>query len=189
MKKLMLMMAMLVLAGMAGFTQSFEKGSQAINLGIGFGNTSYYESYYYGFFPSISGSYEYGIARVPMGSQLTGVISIGGYLGWSTSNYEKNWDDNYYHYNTFIIAARGNYHFIFHDRFDPYAGVWFGGRINSGKWKGNDNHPEDWEPAKSSPAAGVYVGARWFFNPNIAVYAELGYLISVFNVGITFKID
>ena len=188
MKKIMLLMAMLVLTGIAGFTQSFEKGAQAINLGIGFGNTDYHGNDYYGFYPSFSGSYEYGIVRVPMGSQLTGVVSVGGYLGWSASNYDENWDEEYYyHYNTFIIAVRGNYHFIFHDKFDPYAGLWFGGRIHGGGWKGNGNHPDDWEPAKSSPAAGVYVGARWFFNDNIAVYSELGYLISVFNIGVTFK--
>jgi len=184
----MLVTAMIVFTGMAGFTQAFEKGSNAINLGMGFGNTAYHESYYYGFFPSLSGSYEYGIVNVPMGSKLNGVVSVGGYLGWSTSNYDKDWnEDYYYHYNNFIIAVRGNYHFIFHDRFDPYAGLWFGGRIQAGHWKGNGDHPEDWEPAKSSPAAGVYVGARWFFTEGFGVYAEMGYLISVINIGVTFK--
>jgi hypothetical protein len=46
---------------------------------------------------------------------------------------------------------------------------------------------DDWEPAKSGFAAGGYVGARWFFTKNIAVYSELGYMISVFNTGVTFK--
>jgi hypothetical protein len=187
MKKIILITAMLVMAGLASYTQSFEKGANAINLGIGFGSTDYNGSYYSGFFPSFSGSYEYGIVNVPMGSKLTGVVSLGGYLGWSASNYDENWDNYYYRYNTFIIAFRGNYHFIFHDRFDPYAGIWVGGRIHGGGWKGNGNHPEDWEPAKSSPAAGAYIGARWFFTDNFAVYSELGYLISVFNLGVTFK--
>lgn len=189
MKKLLLMMAMIALTGMAGFTQSFEKGNQAINLGIGFGNTAYFGSYYSGFFPSISGSYEYAIVEVPMGAELTGVVSVGGYLGWSTSRYEYNWDNYYYRYNTFIIAVRGNYHFIFHNRFDPYAGIWFGAKIVGGGWHGDGSHPENWDATSSGPTGGAYVGARWFFNDNIAVYAELGYLISVFNVGLTFKID
>lgn len=181
------MTAMVVFIGMAGFTQSFEKSSQAINLGVGFGNTAYFGSYYSGFSPSFSVSYEHGIVEVPMGSKLTGVISVGGYLGWSTSHYDNNWDDVYYRYNTFIIAARGNYHFIFHDRFDPYAGVWFGAKINGGSWQGNGNHPENWDPAKSGPTGGAYIGARWFFGETFAVYAEMGYLISVMNVGVTFK--
>jgi hypothetical protein len=185
MKKLILMTAFAFFMGLAGFTQAFEKGSNAINLGVGFGNTYYQGNDYYGFFPSFSGSYEHGIVSVPMGSDMTGIVSIGGYLGWSMSNYNQDWDD-YYRYTTFIIAARGNYHFIFHDRFDPYAGVWFGAKIHGGKWNGNDNHP-DWEPAKPSPAAGVYIGARYFVTENFAFYSELGYLISVFNVGVTFK--
>jgi hypothetical protein len=186
MKRITLTMLMLVLMGMAGFTQSFEKGSNAINLGIGFGNTYYQSKDYYGFYPSLSGSYEHGIAKVPMGSGLNGVVSLGGYLGWSMSNYNQNWDD-YYQYTTFIVAFRANYHFIFHDKFDPYAGIWLGARIHGGHWKGNGDHPEDWEPAKPSPAAGAYIGVRWFFTDNFAVYSELGYLISVFNVGVTFK--
>jgi hypothetical protein len=54
-------------------------------------------------------------------------------------------------------------------------------------WKGDGSHPGDWKPSKSTPAAGAYIGARWFFTDKFAVYSELGYLISVFNVGITFK--
>lgn len=187
MKKIILLFALILMTGAAVFTQSFEKGSSAINLGIGLGNTGYSDSHYYGYYPSFSVSYEYGIVTVPMGSQMNGVLSVGGYIGWSAANYDKNWDNNYYHYNTFIVAVRANYHFIFHNRFDPYAGVWLGGRINGGGWKGNGKHPDDWEPAKSAPAAGAYVGVRWLFNEHVAVYSELGYLISVVNVGITFK--
>jgi hypothetical protein len=190
MRKLMLMVAMIVLTGLTGFTQVFEKGSQVVNVGIGFGNTAYFGSYYSGFLPSFSGSYEYGIVEIPMGSELTGVVSAGGYLGWSTSKYDYGWDDVYYRYYNFIIAARANYHFIFHDKLDTYAGVWFGGNIVAGGWKGDGSHPDDddWDADSSGPAGGVYVGARWYFNDNFAVYSELGYLISVFNVGVTFKI-
>ena len=188
MKKKLILVAMVILTGMAGFSQSFEKGASAINLGIGFGNTGYSDNYYYGTYPSVSVSYEYGIAKVPMGSKLNGVVSIGGYTGWSMSNYEENWNDEYYYrYTTLIMAVRANYHFIFHDRFDPYAGMWLGARIHGGGWKGNGNHPDDWNPAKTSPAAGAYIGVRWFFSEHVAVYSELGYLISVMNVGLTFK--
>jgi hypothetical protein len=187
MKKILLMFAIIVMMGTMGFAQSFDKGSQAINLGMGFGNTAYHSSHYYGFFPSVSGSYEYGIAKIPMGSKLFGVVSLGGYLGWSASKYDEGWDDVYYRYNTVIIAFRANYHFIFHERFDPYGGIWVGAKINGGKWEGNGNHPDDWEPAKASPVGGAYLGARWFFTDRFAVYSEVGYLISVFNVGVTFK--
>ena len=186
MRKLMLMMAMIMLTGMAGFSQVFNKGSHVINLDIGFGNTAYFGSYYSGFIPSMSGSYEYGIVEIPMGSQIRGVVSVGGYLGWSASQY-GDWGNDHYNVSDIIIAARGNYHFIFHDKLDTYAGLLLGADIVSYKWKGDGADP-DVTPATTGVAFGVYVGGRWYFTDNFAVNAELGYLISVFNVGVTFKI-
>lgn len=184
-------MVFVLFSSTAILAQPFAKGNHAINAGIGFGNTAYWGSYYSGFFPSISASYEYGIVEVPMGSDLTGVVGVGGYLGWSTSKYDYDWDDIYYRYTDFIIAARGNYHFIFHDKLDPYAGVWLGFDIVSGKWHGDGSYPDDdiWGPEDSHVTGGAYVGARWYFNDQIAAYAELGYLISIFNFGVTFKIE
>lgn len=180
---------MVFLCGAVAVGQPFGKGNSAINLGIGLGNTGYWGTYYSGFFPSISGSYEYGIVEVPMGSQLTGVVGVGGYLGYSFSKYSYAiWgNDDYYAQHDFIIAVRGNYHFIFHDKLDPYAGIWFGADISSYKWKGTGMDP-DIDVASSGPTGGAYVGARWYFNDNFAVYSELGYLISVFNFGVTFKL-
>lgn len=188
MKKLMLMTAMVVLMGMAGFAQVFEKGSSVINLGLGFGNTNYFGSYYSGFLPSFAGSYEYGIVEIPMGSTLTGVISAGGYLGWSLSKYNKYWtNDDYYLTNSIVLAARGNYHFIFHDKLDTYAGIALGVNMETQKWHGDGSDP-DVDVAETKPFVGVYVGARWYFSDNFAVYSELGYLVSVFNIGVAFKL-
>ncbi len=191
MKKILLVVALVSLTGIASIAQPFGKGVQAINLDLGFGNTNYWGSYYSGFFPSISASYEYGIVEIPMGSDLTGVVSAGGYMGWSTSKYDYSWDDIYYRYNDFIIAARGNYHFLFHDQLDTYAGVWVGVDVVTGGWHGDGNHPDDddWDMASTGPTGGAYLGARWYFNDNFAVNAELGYLISILNVGVTWKIE
>lgn len=184
----MLMVAMITMFSLAGFTQAFEKNSQAINVGIGIGNVNYWGSYYSGFLPSISASYEYGIVDVPMGSSLTGVVSVGGYMGMSVSKYGySTWgNDDYYRTTNFIIAARGNYHFIFHDQFDPYAGIALGADISTWKWKGNGADPNV-DEASVDPFGGAYAGARWNFNDNFAVYAEVGWLISVLNAGVTFK--
>lgn len=191
MKKLMLMTAMIVLTGMAGFTQSFEKGAHAINLDMGFVNTPYIgTSYYEGFFPSLSVSYEYGVASVPMGSDLTGVIGIGAYAGICRSNY--NFYDNGDHYtiNDLDVGIRGNYHFIFHDKLDTYAGVWIGANLTNHDWKGEWEEPQGIYFAHGNGlAAGAYVGARWFITDNIGVNAEVGWLISLVNIGVTFKIN
>jgi hypothetical protein len=188
MKRLILMVAVIVFLGQAGNSQVFEKGSQAINLDLGFGNVNYWGSYYSGFLPSFSGSYEYGIVEVPMGSDLTGVVSVGGYLGTSIAKYGySNWSsDDYYLTNNVIIAVRGNYHFIFHDQFDPYAGIALGVDVQTSKWKGDSSDPGI-DYAETTPFGGAYAGARWFFNDNFAVNAEVGWLISVLNLGVTFK--
>jgi hypothetical protein len=187
MKKLMLS-AMIILIGLAGFSQSFEKGSSAFNLGMGFVNTPYIStSYYEGFFPSASVSYEYGIAKIPMGDKLTGVVGIGAYAGFCKSEYNFFNEDHYNCYD-FEFGVRGNYHFIFNEKFDPYAGIWIGGDIVSQQWHGEWAEPEGIYFAHGNGlAAGAYVGARYLFTDHFAVYSEVGWLISIVNVGVSFK--
>jgi hypothetical protein len=193
MKKILVIVAVLVMSSSMLFSQAFEKGNHGINFGIGFGNTAYFGSYYTGFIPSVSASYELGIVEVPMGSELTGVVSVGGYAGWSASRYEYDlWgnSDWYYTGSSIVIAARGNYHFIFNDKLDTYAGVWFGLGIENWTWHGSSTLPSTATLENSvGPKGGAYVGARYFFSPAFAAYAELGYLISVFNIGVTYKIQ
>lgn len=185
MRKLMLMMAMILLTGLAGFSQSFEKGNQGINLGIGLGNGYYGSGYGFGY--GINGSYEYAIVEVPMGSKLTGVVGVGGLAGVSFLSY--NWlGGGSWHYTNWIIAARGTYHFIFNDKFDPYAGIFIGYQGSIVKWKGDYAAP-DYNYNTGNVRGGVFVGARYFFTDNFGVYAELGYMLNVINLGVTFKID
>ncbi len=191
MKKLMLMTAVIVLTGMAGFTQSFEKGSQAFNLDVGFVNTPYFTtSEYEGFYPSASISYEYGIVSIPMGTGLTGVVSVGPYAGFCTTRY--NFFDNGDHYSIYDVdlGLRGNYHFIFHEKLDTYAGVWIGANITNHVWNGDWEEPEGIYFAHGTGlAAGAYAGVRWFFTDILGVNAEVCWLMSVVNVGVTFKIN
>jgi len=166
----------------------FGKGSSAINLGVGFGSTIYHGSYYSMGFPTISASYELGIVEVPMGSSLTGVVSVGGYLAYG--GYKESyssWDNVSYNTNFFLFAARGNYHFIFHEKFDPYAGLLMGYYIANGKWKGTDTPIPGHTTNSGNFRFGVYAGARWFFTPSIAVFTEMGYSISLITIGGTFK--
>lgn len=189
MKKVFLILVVLT-AFTAGLSaQSFEKGNHGINVGLGFGHMYYggWGGGYYGSLPVISGSYELGIVEVPMGSDLTGVVSVGGIMAFTGGRYGK-WDnDNYWSYTVFTLAARGNYHFIFHDKFDPYAGVLMGFSIWSDRWHG-DNAYETGGSSSGGFEAGAYVGARYFFTDMIAVYSEIGYLPAFFNVGVTFKL-
>jgi hypothetical protein len=188
MKKAILLLAAIAMISFTAVGQGqgdpFGKGSHGINLGIGFGNTIY--SGYNMAWPSFSASYEYGVAEIGMGSSLKGIIGVGGLVGLGGSKIDYGWGQVKSNY--FLIAVRGNYHFIFHDKFDPYAG------IITGYYFGNFNYDyapgySYWNYSTNSNGFhfGAYAGARWFFTPMFAVFSELGWNISIFTIGATLK--
>jgi hypothetical protein len=184
MRKLMLMMAIILVTGMAGFTQKFDKGSHGINAGIGLG-PGYYGSGY-GFAVGVNGSYEYGIVSIPMGSKLTGVVGVGGLAGASFTTLNEFGGD--YRYTNWTLVARGTYHFVFMDKFDPYAGIVLGYMGTSWKWKGDATIPDE-SGNYGDFRGGFFVGARYYFSDSFGVYGELGYLLNFLNLGVTFKIN
>lgn len=194
MKKLSLLFigCMLFFATAQSQGDAFAVGNSVINVGIGFGNTIY-GSYGMGI-PSISASYELGIVEIPMGSELKGVIGVGGILGWDNMSDDYYWGWGNYGYdvniNALFFGARGNYHFIFVDKLDLYGGVILGFYSANYKyeWDGGSAYPgysESENEFKFYP--GIYAGARYYFTDNFAVYSELGMAISIFNVGASFK--
>ena len=194
MKKLSLLLILCMLFFVTAQSQSenFAKGSSAINVGIGFGNTVYTGAYYTMGFPAISLSYEYGIVEIPMGSSLQGIISVGGIASFGGSKYD--YSSGIYGYdvktNYFVVAVRGNYHFIFHDQFDPYAGVVLGysfGNSTVTYGSGYPSYMPQWDDDEGGFYGGGYAGARWFFNPSWAVFSEIGWNVSIFTVGGTYK--
>ncbi|RLD32487.1 MAG: hypothetical protein DRI97_00205 [Bacteroidetes bacterium] len=192
MKKVSLLFVALMLAFTVAQSQEkakssgdvFGKKSSAINLGIGFGNTIY--GGYNMAWPTISVSYEYGIVEIGMGSKLKGVISVGGLAGFGGSKKDYGWGEVSTNY--FLLAVRGNYHFIFHDKFDPYAGIITGYYFGNYKYDYAPGH-SNWNYNENSNGfhIGAYAGARWFFTPNFAVFSELGWNISIFTIGATLK--
>ena len=168
MTKTILMMFLFSLIGMASYAQSFEKGNNGINLGVGLGS-----GYYYGIGVGfgVNASYEYGIVKVPMGSELTGVVGVGGIVGASFSSFGTG----------LLFAVRGSYHVIFHNKIDPYIAIALGYRGYA---------------FSSTYSSGVYgdfgfsavLGARYFFTKKIGVYTELGYMLNIFNLGLSIKL-
>lgn len=194
MKKVSLLLIGLLLIFTTAQSQGdpFAKGSSAINLGIGLGNTIYTGAGYTMGWPTITASYEYGIVTVPMGSSLKGIVSVGGLVGFGGSKYDYSHAAWGYDVKTnfFIVAARGNYHFIFHDKFDPYAGIILGyyfGNSNVTYSSGYPSYLPNYSANDNSFYGGAYAGARWFFTPAFAVFSELGWNVAVFTIGATFK--
>lgn len=171
------------------------------NLGLGLGTTFYSRAAYtapgYSFtrIPTISASGEYAV---------TNAIGVGGYFGYTSFKwtYASSWYNNggwhnyvdTYKYSFFILGARGAYHFdefIKIDKLDCYAGLMLGYNIAKATYSTTD--PSRGNIAYTGASYGgfaysVFAGARYRFTDNIGVFGELGYGISILNIGLNVKI-
>lgn len=160
--------------------QPFQNGTTAANVGIGIGTglgglgTAR---------PAISVSLDHGLWKVGG----PGVISLGGYVGntgykYTSAGYTSKW-------NYIIIGARGAYHYNgFEDlpNLDLYGGAMLGYNIVKYSHDGDDAGLYNNNYGSGIGLSG-FLGSRWLFNERIGAFAELGYGVSVLNVGATFK--
>src|ERR1700740_3488023 len=108
--------------------QCFKKGTSAINLGVGFGNTVAYSTSVYGGYgygrsisisPAFTASYEFGITHLGIG-----IIGAGLEFGYQGSH--NTYNDGVYIYKeiwtTLAFGPRATYHFDFLNKkkFDIY---------------------------------------------------------------------
>ncbi|MBM1107922.1 hypothetical protein JQC67_17335 [Aurantibacter crassamenti] len=155
------------------YAQEFSVGTNVINAGIGLGG-------YYGGYstssqsPVLSVSYERGVWDVPG----PGVVSLGGYFGRKTFKYNSIGSDYSWSYN--VIGVRGAYHYLGLEveNLDVYAGAMASYRIYSGDRANNFG---------SSPGGTAFIGGRYYFAENFAVFAEGGYGVALLSVGASFR--
>lgn len=175
----------LLLLTISSFGQGYAYGDNILGVGLGIGST-FNTSGASVKVPPILLYYEAGIHDH---------IAVGGFLGFSSSGgstQTRNY--NYkYTYNYTIIGARGAYHFGYLlgtvDNFDLYGGLSLGYAILSSKIEQPSGAPE--YPSTASNGGlylGAYAGARYYFNSSVGVFGEIGYSISVIQVGAVFKL-
>lgn len=173
MKKTLFMLVVAALFSAASekaFAQ-FEKGDKLLNAGINLGGT-------------------YGGGGVGVGASFEGgvhdFVSVGGqfdYMHWGYGGgiYGYGWS-----YNFINIAARGSYHYGKHflklDNLDLYAGPALGYRVASSSYDGIGH-----DAYGSGVFVGAFAGARYYFKPNLGVFAEVGYNAAALKAGIAFK--
>ena len=152
----------------------YEKGQIDVNLGVGLLPT-FFGSGVESTLPPIGLSVDYGV---------TDNISVGGYAAYASANFGSGFGSDW-KYNYTIIGVRGAYHFnVNNDRFDPYGGALLGYNIisvdygDSGITSGG---------AASAAAFSVFLGGRYRFTDNIGAFAELGYGISILQLGLNLK--
>ncbi|MDR1632550.1 MAG: hypothetical protein LBR97_06690 [Dysgonamonadaceae bacterium] len=160
--------------------QLFSKGDRVINLGIGvpsyLGGNGYETK-----LPLISGSFDYGLFDGLLEEKAA--IGVGGYLGY-TANRFKYAGNQGYDFSYLIIGPRASFHYNFVDKLDTYAGLLLGCNIVSSSSYGNPGPKPD-NGSRLIPA--LYFGGRYFLTDNIAGFAEIGFGISLIDVGVSFK--
>ena len=181
---------------MSGGSGSFQKGSTAVNLGVGlihFGSYSglLFSGTGYSRTPLINLSVERGI----IDNVGPGVIAIGGIVGYRRASFD--YSNSLYNYgykwssSDLFIGVRGVYHYAFssNPKVDTYGGLTVGVRLSSYGYKYDDSYPDNLRSSASTTYtnafSGLFVGARYNFSDNLGVFGEFGYDIALLKVGLS----
>jgi len=164
-------------------SSGLKDGDQIINLGVGIGSvlggTGYGTS-----IPPISLSYERGVKDLSEKS----AIGVGAYVAYSANKWESSiLGDTYgWKYSYTIIGARGAFHYNVIDQLDSYAGLMLGYNIVSAEAFGG-GYSYGGAASASAPLFSFFVGSRYYFNENVGAFAEFGYGVAWFNLGLAYK--
>ena len=181
-KLLFLILLTVIVVGLnAEYPTAFQPGEKIVQAGLGFGMMGLYGDLV---IPPISFS-------VDIAKEIEGYpISFGGLIGIAKSEYDYAWyyDDYKWTYTYFVIGGRAAYHLkLDSPKIDPYGGIMLGYNIVSFT-EPSGYSGTGYSGGSSYMMYGFYGGARYFFNPKMAVYAELGYGFGYLNLGISYKL-
>ena len=173
--------------GGGGARPAFDKGSTSLQIGLGPGYAGYYDAFYRArTSPAIVAIVDHGI----VGNVGPGTIGLGGILGWQTAT-SSYWKNDKVRWTNFVVGVRGTYHLTIlknkNNKFDPYAGVMAGVRIESVRDEYSDRNRINYDKSYVGPAFGGFVGAKYNFKPSFGAWAELGYDVTFFKIGLNFN--
>lgn len=162
---------------------TFVKPDRVFSIGVGLGGNLYSG---YGSqikrIPAISLNYESCVKDQLFDEKSS--LGVGALVGYSSAKYDDAFGDWSWKSSTIIVGARGALHYALVDKLDTYTGLMLGYNIVSTKYTGSTNHGA----SGSGLSWAWYLGGRYYFNQSTAAFAELGYGISVLNVGVAFKL-
>jgi hypothetical protein len=179
-----LLVSLFVLGFWVANAQEVAKGDKIVNLGVGLGTALYSGSGYTGTVPPVSGSLEVVIKDDLFDGQ--GAVGIGGYLGYAS--YKWMYSGWGWKYSNIIIGPRGYLHYSLIDKLDTYVGAMIGYNIVSSKETGNSIPGYDYSASSGGVIFSGFVGARYFFNDNVAGIVELGSGIAYLNLGVALRL-
>ncbi|HXD50151.1 MAG TPA: hypothetical protein VN600_15325 [Gemmatimonadaceae bacterium] len=160
-----------------GGTPSFGLGYTDIGPTVGLGGIN-------GASASFGGRFEHAIKALPdMGNGILGIQVAAEYYSWSATGFGFSSSVKY-----LPIGVTANYHFKVESepKFDPFIGLGLGYDIvscsvSSGNFNGDCGY-------NSALYFIGRAGARYFFAPNMAGYADVGAGGATLNIGLMFKL-
>jgi hypothetical protein len=168
-------------------SQTYEVGTNVISGGLGLGS-------------SIAGGYTYGSQTPGISLQFEhgfweagpGVISLGAYLGYKGYKYSFSDGTGYSvteKWNYTIIGARGAYHFtgVNVENLDLYAGVMLSYDNLSFSYSNSQGGTYAGSSYGSSVELSPFAGAKYYFAGDLGGFAELGFGVSIFSIGLSYK--
>ena len=174
MKKTIVYIAIALLIGPLAIAQEFNTGTNVINAGIGFGGS-------FGSFSSSSQglglgvSFERGLWEVPG----PGVVSLGAYVGTKSYTYDHFGGTDKWRYTILGVRAAYHYNGLDIENLDVYGGAMLSYNILS--YNGSGSYG-------SRPGATAFLGGRWYFADNFAVFAEAGYGVAYLTIGASIRL-
>lgn len=162
--------------------------NKSLQLGIGFGSTLNYGSGYK-IAPAFSLAYDhllpktYGPGRIGVGAIVAYRSARNKGADYEGSGYKNKW-------NNLLTALRGTYHLtsFLPENVDVYGAVQLGARFET--ITNELDYSGEWRKAKDKNTkvhVGVLAGGRYFFKPALAVFAEVGYDLTIFKLGVAGK--
>lgn len=166
----------------------FNKGTSAINLGVGIGSDIYYRGA--GVMPIYNMSYEYGVAKAG-----PGVIGVGVSASLMSYSYHSfPFGNGSYTYETTesysVFGLRAAYHpdFCSNKKYDIYGAIQlniYGEGYSLTSNDPNYSNSHGFTVYKILPS--LLIGARYYFIPNFGVFGEFGYDFAIIKAGVSFK--
>lgn len=146
-----------------------EQGTSIGSVGVGMDYRTY-DGHSSGVF-TLSGAYDYGLAGYLWDDNSA--LTLGGYLSASSWKYS----------NSVTFGPRLGLHYHFIPQLDTYVSLILA--YSHMTWR------DEYKTQKHSSAGGFdwggHLGVRYMFQPTIGMFAEVGYGISLLNIGVSFK--
>jgi outer membrane protein W len=134
---------------------------------------------------AFGGRFEHAIKTLPdLANGVLGIQAGVDYYSWSSGAIGGySWS-----YKYIPVGVTANYHFVLEDkRFDPFVGLGLGYNVVSCSWSGPTIGSND-----CGYSSGIYfigkAGARYFFNPKMAFYGDVGAGAATLNLGLMFRL-